>query len=126
VAVLRAPIAQFSEHDETISGSSGEDELALGYWLARVWLAHQLKSEARPEAAAWAGWACHRALLLLRDRWKLGRFQPSLAILREFMLMRSLFQGEDLISWRSHFLKSFIPTSMRKPERVRAEIADLS
>jgi len=126
VAVLRAPIAQFSEHDETISGSSGEDELALGYWLARVWLAHQLKREARPEATAWAGWACHRALLLLRDRWKLGRFHPSLAILREFMLMRSLFQGEELNSWRAHFLKRFIPRSMRIPEPVRAETVDLS
>lgn len=126
VAVLRAPIAQFSEHDETISSSSGEDELALGYWLARAWLAHQLQREKRPEAPAWAGWVCHRALLLLRDRWRSGRFQPSLAILREFISLRCLFQGQDLAAWRSYFLSRFVPKALRPKVQVDTEAFPLA
>ena len=126
VAVLRCPVAQFSVHAETISGSSGEEELAVGYWLARVWLAAELLRAKDPEAPFWGGWVCHRGLLLLRDRWKQGQWTHSVALIREILHLRKLFHGRERVAWRRNFFGRFFPSSWRQLPKISAETLPLS
>lgn len=43
VPVLRRPLAQFSQHEGSITVSSSTWPLRTGYWLARVWLLHTVR-----------------------------------------------------------------------------------
>lgn len=126
VAVLRCPLAQFSRHSETISGHSGEEELAVGYWLARVWLAAELARTDDPQAPLWGGWVCHRGLLLLRDRWKRGQWTHSAALVREILQLRGLFHGNQRSAWRRSFFRRFLPSAWRQPPEIRVEALPLS
>ena len=126
VAVLRCPIAQFSLHSATISGLSGEEELAVGYWLARVWLAAELAQAGDPQAPLWGGWVCHRGLLLLRDRWKRGQWRHFAALTREILNFRKLFHGSARAEWHRNFFGRFVPSSWRQPPSVQAETLPLS
>lgn len=126
VAVLRYPVAQFSRHSETISGHSGEEELAVGYWLARVWLAAELAQAGDPQAPLWGGWVCHRGLLLLRDRWKRGQWGYSAALVWEMLHLRKLFHGSAGVEWRRNFFSRFVPSAWRQLPAIRAETLPLS
>lgn len=118
--LIRCPLAQFSFHSHSISASSGEDELALGYWLARVWLVGELARKNHPEATAWAAWTCHRGLLLLRDRWKRGQFKHAGSLLREIVKLQQIFQGQKRGKWWGNFFRRFIPRAWRDPATIQA------
>jgi len=126
VAVLRCPIAQFSLHTETISGHSGDEELAVGYWLARVWLARELARANDPQAPLWGGWVCHRGLLLLRDRWRRAQWKHSGEIFQEIIRLRGLFQGRNRTAWRQNFLRRFLPSAWRQKPEIRTESLPLA
>ena len=125
VAVLRCPIAQFSLHSETISGTSGDEELALGYWLAKVWLAHQLTRLAHPEAAAWAAWVIHRGLFLLKERFRQAKWAHSFSILKELVLVYESLQGANKRAARRAWGRRLTPKKYRPPSTVIAETLTL-
>jgi hypothetical protein len=116
-------MAQFSAHPTSMSVVFGNSDLAVGYWLAKLWAFEYMCRTGRQEEAA----ICGSALILIGTKLtisRLMRFQTkwSLMMIREIlaivaavfkghMLLRALRQGYLYMSeWRRTRTRAALPS----------------
>jgi hypothetical protein len=92
-------MAQFSAHPSSMSIIFGNSDLAVGYWLAKIWAFEHLCNIGRRKEAA----VCGSAIVLIGAKLvlsRLMRFQTkwSGAMLREILsVVRQSIQNHDLL-----------------------------
>jgi hypothetical protein len=122
VPVALAVVGQFSEHTTSMSIQYGTDDLAVGYWLAKIWAFENLvASRHRIEAAK-----CGSALALVGIRILAGRvrrfdmkwaaivvteiFGVITCLLRNNMLIQAMKEGStQFVEWRRSRTRQAIP-----------------
>ncbi len=86
VCVASATVAQFSEHSTAMSIKYGNVDLAIGYWLARIWgFEYLLEMNHKRESAKCASYLVLSGLLILIRKFRSKRFRWSLSIIREIL-----------------------------------------
>jgi hypothetical protein len=99
VSLAVAVMAQFSAHPSSMSIIFGNSDLAVGYWLAKIWAFEHLCNIGRRKEAA----VCGSAIVLIGAKLvlsRLMRFQTkwSGAMLREILsVVRQSIQNHDLL-----------------------------
>ena len=122
VPVALAVVGQFSEHAASMSIRYGTEDLALGYWLAKIWAFENLMLTARRSEAA----VCGSALTLVGTRILAARlrrrelkwaaivareiFGIITSLIRQHMLIRAMKEGSALfLEWRRGKTRQAIP-----------------
>jgi hypothetical protein len=99
VSLAVAVMAQFSAHPSSMSIIFGNSDLAIGYWLAKIWAFEYLCGSGRREEAA----VCGSAIVLVGAKLvsaRLLRFQfkwSSSIILEILGVVRQAIQNHDLL-----------------------------
>jgi glycosyltransferase involved in cell wall biosynthesis len=99
VSLAVAIMAQFSAHPSSMSIIFGNSDLAVGYWLGKIWAFEYLRNAGRREEAA----ICGSAIVLVGAKLLLARLMRfeikwSGAMIREILgVVRQSIQNHDLL-----------------------------
>ena len=126
VLVFDGAVAQFTVHDSSMTVSSGPIDIPVGYWLAYVWLANQLRRRSGRSEAGWCtAYAVKSGLRLLwkrirRRRWGwTGSFAKELAVL----IGQSLASRNFLAFLKNLFVLLLLPRGLRPKLALLPRIA---
>jgi hypothetical protein len=120
IMVFDGAVAQFTVHSTSMTVSSGPMDIPVGYWLAYVWLANELRRHRRRSDAGWCtAYAVKSGLRLLWKRIRRRRWGWTGAFAKEVAVL----VGQNLASRDGFTFLKYLFVLLLLPRGLRPKLA---